>query len=188
VVDPTDPPKDPELDPPTDPDNDPDNLDNPPDPDKGKDKDKDPPKDPELEKAIRRRDRALADKKKLEDELAALRAKHEPDKVDPVKAANRRLVTASARTVLTAAGITEKDDQKAVIGFLDLDSVSVTDDGDVDEDTIQERVEELKRIFGRNAGTPRPRSPRVDPRDKGGDNAKPEDAASRRRREMLGIR
>lgn len=178
-TDPVDPPKDPEVDPPTDPDNDPDKLDNP-------DPDKDPPKDPELEKAIRRRDAALAAKKKAEDELAALRAKHEPDKADPVKAANRRLVTAEARTVLTAAGITEREDQKVVLGYLDLDSVSVTDDGDVDADTIQDRVEDLKRIFGGKA-QPR-RTPRVDTRDKGGDNGKPQDAASRRRREMLGYR
>lgn len=183
MADPTDPPVDPPtdpVDPPTDPPADPPA--DPPDDDP-----EDPPKDPELQKAIRRRDAALAAKKKADDELAALKAKYEPDKADPVKTANRRLVTASARTVLTAAGVTEKEDQKAVIGFLDLDSISVTDDGDVDEDAIQERVEDLKRIFGKGGGGGR-RTPRVDTRDKGGDNGKPQDAASKRRREMLGIR
>ena len=171
--DPPDPPEDPPAAPPEDPPADP-----PEDP---------PEEDPELKKAIKRRDAALAAKKRAEEELAAYRAKHEPDKADPVKAANRRLVTASARTVLTAAGITEKEDQKEVLGYLDLDSVDVTDDGDVDEDAIQERVDALRRIFGGKAPAGK-RTPRIDPRDKGGDNGKTRDAASQRRREMLGIR
>jgi hypothetical protein len=181
VADPTDPPpQDPPdpVDPPQDPPDPPD--DDPTDP-------PDPPKDPELAKAIKRRDAALAAKKRADDELAALKAKYEPDKADPVKAANRRLVTAEARTVLTAAGITEREDQKEVLGFLDLDSVSVTDDGDVDADAIQDRVEALRRIFGGKAPAGK-RTPRVDTRDKGGDNGKPLDAASKRRREMLGYR
>lgn len=178
MADPTDPPVDPPEDPPTDPPADPPA--DPPDPDP-----EDPPVDPEVQKAIRRRDAALAAKRKSDEELAALKAKYEPDKADPVKAANRRLVTAEARTVLTAAGITEREDQKEVLAYLDLDTVSVTDDGDVDADAIQDRVDALRRIFGGKAPAGK-RTPRVDTRDKGGENGKPTDAASKRRREMLG--
>lgn len=183
-----DPPKeDPKTDPPedeVDPDNDPDDPDN--DPDQGKPKD--PPKDPELEKAIKRRDAALAGRKKAEEEAQALRDKYEKDKTDPIKVANGRLVKAEARTVLTAAGITDKGDQATVIRYLDLDSVSVGNDGDVDTADLEGRVEELRAIFGKPVkDKPTKRTPPTDTRDRGGDKGKVPDAASARRRAMLGL-
>lgn len=144
-------------------------------------------KDPELQKAIKRRDAALAQKKKAEEERDALREKYEKDKTDPVAVANSRLVKAEARTVLTAAGITDKGDQAAVMRYLDLASVSVGGDGDVDTADLEGRVEELRDIFGKKAKEPQKRTPRTDTRDKGGDKAKTLDDASRRRRAMLGF-
>jgi hypothetical protein len=176
----TDPPVD--DDDKVDPDNDPNDPDN--DPDQGKPKD--PPKDPELEKAIKRRDAALAGRKKAEEEAAALREKYEKDKTDPVKVANGRLVKAEARTVLTAAGITDKAEQATVMRYLDLDSVSVGTDGDVDSADLEGRVEELRDIFGKKTPATKKTGPRTDTRDRGGDKGKPADAASARRRAMLG--
>jgi hypothetical protein len=143
--------------------------------------------DTELKKAIGRRDRALKEKAALADQLRALKEKYEPEKADPVKVANRRLVAAEARVVLTGKGITDPGDQKEVMDFLALDSVTVSDDGEVDSDTLTDRVERLSSIFGKlgGGGGNGRRTPRVDTRDRGGEKAKPEDAASRRRREML---
>lgn len=159
----------------------------PKDEDPGEDdpkKDQDPPKDPELAKAQKRRDAALARAQKAEEEAKTLREKYEKSDEDPVVKANRRLVSAEGRVVLTAAGVA-KEDQAAVLRYLDLDSVHVGDDGAVDSDAIQERVEELSRIFGGQKKDTK-RSPRLDTRDKGGEKAKPEDAATARRRAMLG--
>ena len=176
----TDPPED-EVDPDNDP-NDPDN-----DPDQGK-KEEEPPKDPELQKAIKRRDSALARIKTVEAERDALREKYEKDKTDPVKVANGRLVKAEARTVLTAAGITDKGDQATVMRFLDLESVSVGTDGDVDTADLEGRVEELRSIFGKGTkDKPTKRTPRTDTRDRGGDKGDAPNAASARRRAMLGL-
>lgn len=153
--------------------------------------DEDPPEkpkeeDPEKAKLIKRRDSALARAQKAEDEARALREKYEKSDEDPVVKANRRLVAAEGRVVLTAAGI-GKEDQATVLKYLDLDSVSVGDDGQVDSDTLQERVEELARIFG-GKKDPGKRTPKVDTRDRGGEKAKPEDAATARRKAMLGGR
>lgn len=150
-------------------------------------KDQDPKDgpDPEVKKAQARRDKALQRAQAAEARVKELEEKLNPGKADPVKAANRRLVTAEARVVLTAKGITEPADQKAVMGFLDLDSVDVSDDGEVDGDTITERLETLARVFGKGGGGGRPRTPRVDTRDRGGDRAKDVDPAKKRRMEML---
>lgn len=156
------------------------------DQDDQKDQDQKKDVDPELAKAQKRRDSALARAQKAEEEARALREKYEKSDEDPVVKANRRLVAAEGRVVLTAAGIT-KDDQATVLKYLDLDSVSVGDDGQVDSDTLQERVEELARIFG-GRKDPAKRTPKVDTRDRGGERAKPEDAATARRKAMLGGR
>jgi hypothetical protein len=146
---------------------------------------KDDPKkdlDPELKKAQKRRDAALARAQKAEEEAARLREKYEKKDEDPEVRANRKLVAAETRVVLTEAGV-PKDDHSTVMKYLALDDVAVGTDGTVDSDTIQERVEELVRIFG--GRKEKKAAPRLDTRDRGGDRAKPSDAASKRRREML---
>jgi hypothetical protein len=140
--------------------------------------------DPEVAKAIKRRDAAITARKKAEAEAQALRDKYEKDKTDPLAQANSRLVKAEAKTVLTASGVA-KEDQTAVMRYLALDDVQVDNDGNVDTDAIQDAVDELKKIFGKGAKDIK-RTPRIDTRDKGGNGAKPADAASARRREMLG--
>jgi hypothetical protein len=102
--------------------------------------------DPELEKAIRARDRAKATSRKLQEQLDAQKKKD--DKPDPVAQANRRLVTSSARAVLAAQGVTDKEDQKAVIAVLNLSDIEVDDEDGPDEDMIEERITDLRRIFG----------------------------------------
>lgn len=154
------------------------------DPDGDGDDPKDPPKDldPELKKAQKRRDAALARAQKAEEEAKALREKYEKAEEDPEKRANRKLIQAEARVVLGEAGVS-KDDHQKVMRYLALDDIAVDGDGNVDSDTIQERVEELARIFGKRQE--KARAPRLDPRDRGGEKAKPADAAAKRRREML---
>lgn len=142
--------------------------------------------DPEVRKAQRRRDAALTRAQKAEEEAKRLRDKYEPEKADPVKVANRRLVTAESRVVMTAAGITDREDQQALASFLDLDSVAVDDDGTVDSDAIQERLEKLAGILGKAAKKTRPPVPRVETKDRGGEKAKPTDSATARRKAMLG--
>jgi hypothetical protein len=184
-----DPPNDPPVDDDekVDPDNDPDNPDNDPDQGKPDPKDKKDTTDPEVAKAIRRRDAAIKARQTAEAEVAALKEKYEKDKTDPIKVANGRLVKAEARTVLTAAGVTDKSDQAAILDFLGLDSVSVTDSGEVDTGAIEDRVEELRRIFGKAPAKPAKRTPSVDGKRGQGDGAKPADAAQARRRAMLGL-
>jgi hypothetical protein len=134
--------------------------------------------------AIRRRDRALAAKRKAEAELAELR-KGKDDEVDPVKAADARLVRQSTRTALAAAGIA-KEDHADVLDLLNLGAISVDSHGDPDEDAIEDAIATLQRLFG---GTPNGRKPRprVDTRDKGsaGGTSDPDEA---RYRNFLGRR
>lgn len=184
--------KDPNVDPEQDP-TDPDPADpTDPDPEDPEDSDpddkKDPKKeqDPEVAKAIRRRDSALARAKKAEDEAAALREKYEGSKDDPVAKANRKLVAAEARVVLTAAGFTESADQKVLMDFLGLDDVEVGPDGEVDSDTIKDRLEDLVSVVKKSIPDQRRGGgPRVDTRDRGGEKGKTLDPASKRRRDML---
>lgn len=142
----------------------------------------------ELKKAIARRDRALREKRKLQDELAAERAKNEKaekNEPDPVEKANTRLVRQATRTALAAAGVTDREDQKLVIDALNLSGISVDDDG-VDEDDIEDRISELRRIFGGTGKASTKRTPRVDTRDKGGSNGNTTDPDAARYKRILG--
>jgi hypothetical protein len=174
----TDPP---ETDPNTDPpetDADPESTDPP------EDKPKDDV-DPEVANAIKRRDAAIKARRKAEEERDALREKYEKDKTDPVAQANSRVVKAEARTVLAASGI-PKEDHSAVLGYLKLEDIQVSSDGEVDTDAIQDAVDDLKRIFGKGTSGTKRTPPRIDTRDKGGTGTKAVDPASARRRAMLG--
>lgn len=136
--------------------------------------------------------RAAARDRKLREaqaELAKLRAKEEGNEPDPVAQANARLVAASARTQLAAAGVTDREDQRAVIGLLRLDDIEVDADGDVDEEAIEERIERLRTILGTKTEKRERRTPRVDTRDKGaGTKDTTTDADSQRYRRILGAR
>lgn len=182
-----DPPEDqdpPDQDPPEDGKDKPEDQDPPEDDPKDQKDPKD--QDPEKAKLIQARDRLKAKTRDQETRIRELEEKLNPGKADPVKAANRKLVTAEARVVLTKAGVADAGDQKAVMDFLGLDSVAVSDDGDVDAEEIQERLDTLQRVFGKAAGGGTRRTPRTDTRDRGGEKAKEPDAASKRRRAMLG--
>jgi hypothetical protein len=130
------------------------------DDDSGEDE-KDPKKDPELLKAIRARDRAKADLRKAREELAKASKKDGDDAPDPVATANAKIVKSAARTVLAAAGVTDKTDQADVIAMIDLSDISVDDDGDPDEDEIEDRIEKLRSIFGAKEKAPGSRVPRT---------------------------
>jgi hypothetical protein len=149
------------------------------------DQDQEKDKDPEKEKLIRRRDAALRRAQQAEEREKALRDKYEPKDQDPETKANRKLVRAEFKVVAAKAGVADED-LKDLASFLDLDSVPVDGDGEVDADMIQERLDTLGRIFGKLSGSGgRSRGPRLDTRDKGGEKAKPMDPASKRRRDML---
>jgi hypothetical protein len=121
----------------------------------------------ELAKAIARRDRALARARKAEKELADSKKDKDDDKPDPIAVANSRVVNASARALLASTGITDREDQKAVIAMIRLDDIEVDDEGP-DEDAIEERISDLRRIFGAKTSTTT-RVPRTtSTRDKGG--------------------
>lgn len=103
------------------------------------------------ERTAQRRESAL---RRAQAELAKLREeKEKPEEEDKVAVANRRLIHASARTVLTAAGVADKEDQKLILKMIDLSDVAVDDEDGPDEDTIEERIADLRRIFG---GTSKP--------------------------------
>ncbi len=138
------------------------------------------------EKTAKRRDSAL---RKAQAELAKLREeKEKPGDEDPVAKANARLLNASARTVLTAAGIADKEDQKLILSMIDLSDVDVDDEDGPDEDAIEEKISDLRRIFGGTSKPERPgsRTPRgVKAPDRGkGETTDPD--ASRYRRFMRG--
>lgn len=141
-----------------------------------------------VERTAKRRDAAL---RKAQAELAELRAKGEKkddDEPDPVAKANSRLIAASARTVLAAAGITDKADQKAVISALNLSDIEVDEEDGPDEEEIEERLSELSRIFGGTTkpkpGSRTPRGVRAPDRGKG-DTV---DADTARYRRIMGTR
>lgn len=147
---------------------------------------KDGKDDTELKKAIRRRDRVLREKRALERELKELRDKDtKKDEPDPVKLANTRLVRSEVRAQLASAGVTERDDQKEILEILNLDGVSVGDDGDVDVDEIEDRIAILRRVFG-GSSKPTKRSPRVDTRDRSSDKDKNTDPDKDRYKRILG--
>ncbi len=154
------------------------------DPGPGEDPKKDD-RDPELAKAIKARDTAKAKTRELTDKIRELEEKLNPGKADPVAAANRRLVSAEARVVLTGKGVTDAADQRALLDFLKLDGVPVSADGEVDADAIADQVETLLSIARKLNGGAGRKSPRVDTRDLGGEKGKPVDPARARRLEML---
>lgn len=167
--DPKDPAEDLDTEDPKDPEQDPEDK---------------PKADPEKAKLITARDRAKEKARQLQERVSELEEKLNPGKKDPVAVANRRLVTAEARVALTTKGITDPAEQKEVMDFLALDSVSVSDDGEVDSDAITERLDTLARIFGKGKQNGR-RTPNLDTRDLGGERGKPVDPAKARRLSML---
>jgi hypothetical protein len=146
--------------------------------------------DPELAKAIKRRDAAIARARKAEEALAAATKKDgEDDKPDPVAVANRRLVNASARTVLASAGVTDKDDQKTILAVLNLADIEVDDEDGPDEDAIEERISDLRRILGGKEPAKRTRVPAsTSSKDKGGSGNASDPDAARYRAFMAGKR
>lgn len=134
------------------------------------------------EKTAKRRDAAL---RKAQGELAKLREeKEKPEGEDPVAKANARLVSASARTVLTAAGITDKEDQKLILSMVSLADIEVDDEDGPDEDEIESRISDLRRIFGGTSKPERPgsRTPRgVKAPDRGKGETSDADASRYRR-------
>jgi hypothetical protein len=151
---------------------------------------KDSKPDPELQKAIKRRDAAIARARKAEEALAAATKKDGDDKPDPVEVANRRLVNASARTVLASAGVTDKEDQKTILAVLNLSDIDVDDDDGPDEDAIEERISDLRRILGGKAPVEKRTGSRVpkstSSSDKGGSSNTADADAARYRRFMAG--
>lgn len=112
------------------------------------------------------RERRLRDAQK---ELAALRARDAGDSTpDPVLVANGRLIRAEARAQLAAVGVVDRDDQRAALATLNLSDIDVDEMGEVDADALEERIADLRRVFGGKGAAPAKRSPRVDTRDKGG--------------------
>jgi hypothetical protein len=119
-----------------------------------------------------RRDTAL---RAAQEKIAKLEAaaKGDGDKAkepSPLEKANAKLLQAAARTVLASAGVTDRDQQRAVIDVLQLSGVEVGDNGDVDEDALSDIVDVLKKAFG---GGQRRSTPRVSPVDKGSQSGAP---------------
>ncbi|HET9234919.1 MAG TPA: hypothetical protein VFP10_12330 [Candidatus Eisenbacteria bacterium] len=142
----------------------------------------------ELTKAARRRDRALQRARDAEARLAKLENKDGKDEPDPVAEANGRLVRAEAKSVLAAAGVTDREDQAEVLGFLNLSDIEVDSRGDVDTDTLEERVQRLREIFAGTAASNGRRRPRVDTRDKGRAGGSASDPDAARYKRILGRR
>lgn len=142
-----------------------------------------PKPDPELEKwkkrAIRREDQLT----KAQEELAKLKGeKEKPAEEDPLQKANRRLVHASARTVLTAAGVTDKDAQATVLSMLNLSDIDVDDEDGPDEDEIEKRLTKLREALAPREVRRRPGN--VSPKDRGAGS--PVDADTARYRRIIG--
>ena len=135
-----------------------------------------------LQEKASRREAAL---RKAQKELAELKKPKEPDEEeDKVAKANRRLLTASARTVLTAAGIADRDDQKLVLSLIDLSGIEIDEEDGPDEDAIEEKISDLRRIFGATSkpDAPGSRKPRgVRTADRGGNGTVDADTARYRR-------
>lgn len=137
-----------------------------------------PGESPEVAKLRRKADRRERELRKAQEELAALRKKVDPDSGEPEPSAeeraNQKLIRASARTVLAAAGVTDKADQAVLLGngaepaLLSLAGVSVDENGDPDEGEIQDRVDRLREIFGAAPPKPARRTPKVTTTDRGG--------------------
>lgn len=137
-------------------------------------------KNSDLAKAIKRRDRAIAEARRLKAELDKVNKKD--DAPDPIAQANDRLVRSEVRTQLAAIGVTDKADVKAVLEAIRLDGIAVDANGDVDEDEVEDRLSELRRIFGSKVTR---QVPKVSTRDKGGDGVKKTDSDSDRYARIL---
>jgi hypothetical protein len=166
-----------------------DDADDKDDDDEDDDKDKkDKEKKPktELDRAIARRDRALARARKAEAALAAATKPKDDgdDKPDPVAEANGRIVRTAAHGILRGLGVTDKDERAAVLDILRLDDIDVDDDG-ADEDAIEDRIDELRRILGAGSGTATKRVPKTKTRDRGGNDDTPADPDAARYRRIL---
>lgn len=145
-----------------------------------------------LERTARRRDAALRKAQARIAELEKGQGGGDPKDPadDPVAKANAKLVRAEARTALAAAGVTDREDQKVVLEVLNLAGIEVDDDGP-DADAVEELVATLRRVFGKVSGEPgrvRPRTPRVDTRDRGGSKGEPVDPDAARFARILGRR
>lgn len=143
-----------------------------------------PEKNPELVKAIRARDRAKAEARALREKLAEKEGKDDNEPSAEEKA-NAKIVRSSARALLAANGITEKDDQAEVLGMLNLSDIEVDSDGDPDEDEIEERIATLRRVFG---GAPNRRVPKSSAKDRGGNSKETTDPDAARYRRIIGAR
>lgn len=145
--------------------------------------------DPEIAKAIKRRDAALARARKAEAALAEATKKDGDDKPDPVAIANRRLVSASARTVLAGIGVTDKEDQKTILSVLDFSDIEVDDEDGPDEDAIEEKISDLRRILGGKEPVKTTRVPKsTSSKDKGGSGSTSDPDSARYRAFMAGKR
>lgn len=140
----------------------------------------------ELTKAIARRDKAIEAARRMKVELDAVKAKEsgeaEPSEADKLRTG---LMRTASRTVLAGVGVTEKADQAKLLEWLRLDdAVELDDSGEADTDALEERVTELRRIFG-GPSKPEPRRPRVDTRDRGGRDSSTSDPDSGRYRAFI---
>lgn len=151
----------------------------------GDDEEKDGDKpDSELARWKRRAQRRDRELRRAQAELAAAKKEKEGAEDDPVAKANKRLVTASARTILAGAGVTERADQQEVISLLNLSDISVDDEGP-DEDEIEDRIDRLRSIFGAKSSAPGRTLPRTTKtKDKGSKDTA--DSDSQRYRRILG--
>ncbi|RMH81563.1 MAG: hypothetical protein D6683_04025 [Actinomyces sp.] len=103
-----------------------------------------------LEKANRdaarnRRRRKAAEQRAAKGDTSKSAADEPDDRAarDVVERATRRVVAAEAKVHLAAAGV-PADMLARAVRLLDLDLVDVSDDGDVDEDTLRELIDELR--------------------------------------------
>lgn len=142
----------------------------------------------DLQKAIRRRDRALARARKAEAALAEATKKKEDEAEDPTAKANARLVRAEAKSQLAAIGITDKEDQRAILDVLRLDDIDVDDEGDVDDEAVEDRITELRRIFGSGSAPARRVPKSTSAKDKGGNNKDTSDPDAARYKRIMGAR
>ena len=135
-----------------------------------------------LEQKAARRDKALREAQAKIAELSGAKDKvDEPSEADILREGMKRT---AARAVLATSGVTDKEDQSVLLSVLSLDGVEITD-GEVDTEALEERLSDLRRIFG--APAPAKRTPRVDTRDRGGREPVPTDPdAARYRRFMAG--
>ncbi len=140
-------------------------------------------KETEFEKLKRRAARRDRELRRVQAELAQLRDKDKDDKPDPVAEANGRIVRTAAHGILRGLGVTDKDERAAVLDILRLDDIDVDDDG-ADEDAIEDRIDELRRILGAGGPTSK-RVPKTKTRDRGGNDDTPADPDRARYRRIL---